>query len=80
MYTPDQTISEDNYTIGTCSLCGGPVKIARVYMSVIPPTPTCVQCGAVSAAPHGPVIPMRPAAPVLTFVRVDTTETTCNEG
>lgn len=50
-------------TVGTCSLCGGRVTVPDVWMSIIPPTPTCEQCGAV-AAEHGPVIPMRPAQPV----------------
>lgn len=48
-----------NYqTLGTCSICGGPVTVPTVFGSIIPPTPTCMQCGAVAAA-HGPIIPMR---------------------
>jgi len=42
-------------TVGTCSLCGGAVRIPAVWMGTIPPSPTCSQCGAVS---HGPVIDM----------------------
>ena len=55
-------MTESPITVGTCSLCGGPVQVpGGVWMSVIPPTPTCASCGAV-AAQHGPVIPMhRPA-------------------
>jgi len=45
--------------IGTCSECGGAVAIPDLWGGVIPPTPTCTQCGAV-AANHGPVMPMRP--------------------
>lgn len=55
-----------NQVVGTCSLCGGPVTVPAVWMSIIPPTPTCGHCGAV-AAEHGPVIPMRPAEPVRTW-------------
>lgn len=44
-------------TCGTCSLCGGRVTVPDHWLSVVPPTPTCEQCGAV-AAEHGPVIPM----------------------
>lgn len=43
--------------IGTCSHCGGPVQTPDVWGGILPPTPTCTQCGAV-AANHGPVIPM----------------------
>lgn len=47
-------------TIGTCSLCGGPVRIPTVFWSVIPPVPTCASCGATKSS-HGPVIDMSPA-------------------
>lgn len=48
-------------TIGTCSLCGGPVTVPSVWMGVVPPTPTCSSCGATA---HGPVIEMaRPYRP-----------------
>jgi hypothetical protein len=46
-------------TVGTCSICHGPVMVPQVWMSILPPTPTCGNCGAV-AATHGPIIPMRP--------------------
>lgn len=46
--------------IGSCSICGGPVQCPLVYWSIVPPVPTCGQCGAVAAS-HGPVIEMRPA-------------------
>lgn len=48
-------------THGTCSLCGGAVTTPFVWMSTIPPTPTCSSCGAQPANAHGPVIPMVPA-------------------
>ena len=46
--------------IGTCSECGGPVVMPVSYLSVIPPTPYCKQCGATKLE-NGPVIPMRPS-------------------
>lgn len=45
--------------IGTCGLCGGRVTVPTVFMSIIPPTPTCESCGAQVA--EGPVLPMKPA-------------------
>lgn len=47
-------------TIGTCSICGGPVRVPSAWWSVIPPTPRCAQCGATKAS-HGPVIDMQPS-------------------
>lgn len=46
-------------TVGTCSICGGPVRVPAVWMGIIPPEPTCASCGAVKAD-HGPVIQMKP--------------------
>lgn len=43
--------------IGTCSICGGPVTVPDLWGGVVPPIPTCSQCGAVKAG-HGPVIEM----------------------
>lgn len=51
---------------GTCSLCGGAVTTPFAWWGVIPPTPTCSSCGAIPAAPHGPVIPMQPRRVVTT--------------
>ena len=45
-------------TIGTCGRCGGAVTIPSYWMSVIPPTPKCVACGATPKEAHGPVLPM----------------------
>jgi hypothetical protein len=47
-------------TVGTCSICGGPVVVPTFYWSTIPPVPTCSQCGATPAHPaHGPIIKMQ---------------------
>ena len=51
-------------TIGTCSLCGGPVQIPGIWMGIFPPTPTCGHCGAVAAQTFGPTIPMVPVTPL----------------
>jgi hypothetical protein len=32
--------------LGKCSKCGGDVKVPSVWMSVVPPVPTCSSCGA----------------------------------
>ena len=45
-------------TVGTCSICGGEVRIPKYWMSIIPPIPTCANCGATKR--HGPVIDMVP--------------------
>lgn len=47
-------------TVGTCGLCDGPVSVPNVWMSVIPPVPTCENCGATAKPNHGPVLPMNP--------------------
>lgn len=49
-----------NQTIGTCSICGGRVTVPSIWLAVIPPTPTCENCGATAAPNNGPVIPMVP--------------------
>lgn len=45
--------------VGTCGNCGGPVNVPDLWGGVIPPKPTCGNCGAV-AANYGPVIQMQP--------------------
>ena len=45
--------------VGTCGRCGGPVTIPSVWGGIIPPTPTCGNCGAIPAETHGPVMPMK---------------------
>lgn len=44
--------------LGKCSICGGDVLVPTVYYSTIPPTPTCVKCGAIKDD-SGPTIPMK---------------------
>lgn len=46
------------HIIGTCSVCGGRVGVPSLWGSVVPPTPKCLDCGALAAS-HGPVIPMK---------------------
>lgn len=50
----------DGKTIGTCSICGGPVQVPAVFWGVNPPPPTCAKCGAVKKGGHGPTIDMEP--------------------
>ena len=51
---------EQQTTVGTCGLCGGKVSVPTVWMSVIPPTPICEDCGATAKVNHGPTLPMNP--------------------
>ena len=54
----------DDLVMGTCSICGGAVTVPKIWMGVVPPTPTCARCGAYAAPPTLPVIPMyRPEPP-----------------
>ncbi len=53
-------MSYDGLVIGSCSLCGGAVRVPAVWHGVIPPTPMCERCGAVAALAQAPVIPMVP--------------------
>lgn len=46
--------------LGTCSLCGGPVTVPPAWYGMLPPVPTCADCGARPKQPHGPVIKMEP--------------------
>lgn len=61
--------------LGTCSLCGGEVRVPALYMSVVPPTPTCARCGATKAA-HGPVIEMQRPTRTLTTANVRVSDKT----
>lgn len=45
-------------TVGTCGNCGGRVTVPESWYATIPPTPTCVRCGAAAKMTHGPVLPM----------------------
>lgn len=51
----------DKMTIGTCSICGGPVQVHTTWGSVLPDVPTCANCGATKRQHSGPVIDMEPA-------------------
>lgn len=45
-------------TVGTCSLCGGPVTVPTTWLGTEPPTPSCSRCGAVPKNAHGATIQM----------------------
>lgn len=47
-------------TVGTCGACGGPVTLPIAWWGVIPPVPTCKECGATAKPNYGPVMPMNP--------------------
>jgi len=36
-----------NNIIGTCSKCGGMFSVPNIWMSVVPPVPECLTCGAI---------------------------------
>ena len=55
---PEKSYLDDYTILGTCSLCGGPVGIPKIYFSTIPPTPTCLICKAFKKENYGPVIDM----------------------
>jgi hypothetical protein len=46
--------------LGTCSICGGAVTVPTHWGGTMPPTPTCMRCGATKKQPNGPVIEMEP--------------------
>jgi len=48
-------------TVGTCSICGGPVQVPMHWGGTQPPKPRCSSCGAVMRNAYGPTIPMEPA-------------------
>jgi len=45
-------------TIGTCSVCNGPVQVPEDNASA---QPVCANCGATAESPHGPVLKMKAA-------------------
>jgi hypothetical protein len=47
-------------TIGTCSLCLGPVKRSLIVKADVP---RCAECGAVAKAAYGPIIEMAAPGP-----------------
>ena len=74
--TPTYTNSVyDKITIGTCSVCGGPVSVPAVWHGIIPPRPTCERCGAIKADDYGPVIPMIPNSQRTIIKTTDTSNT-----
>lgn len=55
-------MSPNNTVIGRCSYCGGLVTVPSIWMSVVPPVPTCEACGATADVNDKlPVLPMKPA-------------------
>lgn len=58
--TATQWISslDPGIVVGTCSKCCGPVFIPAAAGSLVPPIPTCQQCGAKKKSPYGPVVEM----------------------
>ena len=64
----------NDVTVGTCSLCGGAVTVPGVWMGVVPPTPTCQNCGAVAMPNHGPIIPMQPSRTTTGTAAIVTTD------
>ena len=46
-----------NTIIGTCDICGGPVKMPTM---MVDPIPSCVRCGATAKQPYGPLVEMEP--------------------
>lgn len=54
-------------TVGTCSLCRGPVTVPMVWSGIIPPTPTCASCGAVKKSAYGPTIEMEKSKDQITL-------------
>ncbi|MAG26457.1 hypothetical protein CMI47_12985 [Candidatus Pacearchaeota archaeon] len=47
-----------NKIIGKCSICEGYVTVPQVWWGVIPPVPTCEECGAIKDSDL-PVIKMK---------------------
>lgn len=66
-----------NTPVGTCGSCGGPVTVPSPWLGVIPPVPTCEQCGRQAANGYGPRIPMQDDPPPKQRF---TTTTTTNAG
>jgi hypothetical protein len=58
-------------TVGTCGLCGGAVTLPIAYWSVIPPVPTCSECGATAKQDHGPIMPMNPPGKTWTSDKIE---------
>lgn len=47
-------------TIGTCSICGGPVQVPEeITPETTSSVPKCANCGASPESPHGPTLKMK---------------------
>jgi hypothetical protein len=62
---------DNEQTVGTCGECGGPVVVPIAWWSVIPPVPTCKECGATAKPNYGPVTPMNPPPRVSDRIEID---------
>jgi hypothetical protein len=52
----------DKTVVGICSRCGGDVTLPTIWHGVVPPVPTCEECGAMAnLRPNLPIIPTKPA-------------------
>jgi hypothetical protein len=58
-------------TVGTCGLCEGPVVLPVVWWGVVPPVPTCKNCGATAKQDYGPKLPMNPPPKWSTSIEID---------
>ncbi len=63
--TPKDFLPPNTTIVGLCSICGGKVTVPSMWMSVIPPVPTCSKCGATqrAQADNYPIIDMDPYFP-----------------
>lgn len=53
--------SLNDRVVGKCGNCGGTVTVPSTFHSVLPPVPSCVQCGStVKEQDNLPKLPMNP--------------------
>jgi len=57
--------------VGTCGACSGPMVLPIAWWGVIPPVPTCKECGATARQDYGPVMPVDPPAKWSTSIEID---------
>jgi len=57
--------------VGTCGLCEAPVVLPIAWWGVIPPVPTCKNCGATERQDYGPTLPMNPPNKVWTSNKIE---------
>lgn len=67
-------------TIGTCSQCGGPVRVPSVWAGINPPRPMCAQCGAIASPAFGPIIETVPRPKPNVFPLGPYTKENTNDG